>query len=71
METYRRTRLTAAPVSIGREIAGSLVAVLDDDAGVERVAEQQDLLMAFAQQASLALTDARTVEAVRRRTAIR
>ena len=65
METpTRRTRLTAAPVSIGREIAGSLVAVLDDDAGVERLAEQQDLLMAFAQQASLALTDARTVEAV-------
>ena len=57
-------RLTAVPVSVGREIAGSLVAVLDIDAGVERLAEQQDLLLAFAQQASLALTDARTVEAV-------
>ncbi|HEX5198480.1 MAG TPA: EAL domain-containing protein [Actinoplanes sp.] len=58
-----RTRLTAAPVSVGHEIAGSLVAVLDD-AGADRFAEQQDLLVAFAQQASLALTDARTVEAV-------
>jgi diguanylate cyclase (GGDEF)-like protein len=61
-----RTRLTAAPVSVGREVAGSLVAVLDDDAGTDRLAEQQDLLVAFAQQASLALTDARTVEAVTR-----
>jgi diguanylate cyclase (GGDEF)-like protein len=59
-----RTRLAAAPVSVGREIAGSLVALLDDDAGAERLSEQQDLLVAFAQQASLALTDARTVEAV-------
>jgi diguanylate cyclase (GGDEF)-like protein len=59
----RRTRLTAAPVSIGRETAGSLVAILDAD-GDERLAEQQELLTAFAQQASLALTDARTVEAV-------
>jgi diguanylate cyclase (GGDEF)-like protein len=59
-----RTRLAAAPVSVGREIAGSLVAVLDDDAGADRLAEQQGLLVAFAQQASLALTDARTVEAV-------
>lgn len=59
-----KARLTAAPVSVGRETAGSLVAVLDDDAGVERLTEQQDLLVAFAQQASLALTDARTVEAV-------
>jgi diguanylate cyclase (GGDEF)-like protein len=57
-------RLAAAPVSVGPEIAGSLVAVLDDDAGADRLAEQQDLLVAFAQQASLALTDARTVEAV-------
>ncbi|WP_433301211.1 putative bifunctional diguanylate cyclase/phosphodiesterase [Actinoplanes sp. CA-030573] len=55
-----RMRLTAAPVSVGREIAGSLVAVLDDDAGTE----QRELLVAFAQQAGLALTDARTVEAV-------
>src|SRR3954454_11629484 len=56
-----RTRLAAAPVSVGREIAGSLVAVLDDGAGADRLAEQQGLLVAFAQQASLALTDARTV----------
>ncbi|BCY08585.1 bifunctional diguanylate cyclase/phosphodiesterase [Actinoplanes sp. L3-i22] len=59
-----RIRLTAAPVSVGGEITGSLVAVLDEDTGAAGLAEQQDLLVAFAQQASLALTDARTVEAV-------
>jgi diguanylate cyclase (GGDEF)-like protein len=55
--------VVAAPVHIGDEIAGSLVATLDDDdAGV--TAERSELLSAFAQQVSLALTDARTVEAV-------
>ena len=58
-----RDRLIAAPVSIGPRIAGSLVVVHDSAEG-DRPAEHQDLLVAFAQQASLALTDAHTVEAV-------
>ncbi|MFI5896177.1 putative bifunctional diguanylate cyclase/phosphodiesterase [Actinoplanes sp. NPDC051513] len=56
-----RDVITGAPVSVGGQIAGSLVAVLDGRVGDEAV----DLLVAFAQQASLALTDARTVAAVR------
>ncbi len=53
--------LIAAPVSVGGQITGSLVAVLEGRAG----GEPEDLLVAFAQQASLALTDAHTVAAVR------
>ncbi|WP_250031579.1 putative bifunctional diguanylate cyclase/phosphodiesterase [Paractinoplanes maris] len=55
--------LIAAPVRVTGEMAGSLVARLP---GVsEQQTEQRDQLAAFAQQVSLALTDARTVEAVR------
>jgi diguanylate cyclase (GGDEF)-like protein len=53
----------AAPVRVTGEMAGSLVAHLPGT--VERHAEERDQLAAFAQQVSLALTDARTVEAVR------
>ncbi|HEX5198405.1 MAG TPA: EAL domain-containing protein [Actinoplanes sp.] len=53
----------AAPVRVTGEMAGSLVAHLPG--GAEKYAEQRDQLAAFAQQVSLALTDARTVEAVR------
>ncbi|AGZ46597.1 putative bifunctional diguanylate cyclase/phosphodiesterase [Actinoplanes friuliensis] len=53
----------AAPVRVTGEMAGSLVAQLPGAA--DRYAEQRDQLAAFAQQVSLALTDARTVEAVR------
>ncbi len=52
-------RMSAAPVQVSGEIAGALVA--DSQGG----AEQGELLAAFAQQVSLALTDARTVEAMR------
>ncbi|HEY0000964.1 MAG TPA: EAL domain-containing protein [Actinoplanes sp.] len=53
----------AAPVRVTGEMAGSLVAHLSGEPG--RYGEQRDQLTAFAQQVSLALTDARTVEAVR------
>jgi diguanylate cyclase (GGDEF)-like protein len=59
--------IAAAPVHVSGAIGGSLVADLgtagglDDDAGLQK---GQDLLAAFAQQVSLAVTDARTVEAV-------
>ena len=53
----------AAPVRVTGEMAGSLVAQLPGPA--DRYAEQREQLAAFAQQVSLALTDARTVEAVR------
>jgi diguanylate cyclase (GGDEF)-like protein len=52
----------AAPVRVTGEMAGSLVAQLPGAA--ELYTEQRDQLAAFAQQVSLALTDARTVEAV-------
>ncbi|MEV6492272.1 EAL domain-containing protein [Actinoplanes sp. NPDC051633] len=52
----------AAPVQVTGEMAGSLVALLPD--APEQHAERLDRLSAFAQQVSLALTDARTVEAV-------
>ena len=51
----------AAPVQVTGEMAGSLVAQVKGDHFVEH----RDQLAAFAQQVSLALTDARTVEAVR------
>jgi diguanylate cyclase (GGDEF)-like protein len=53
----------AAPVRVTGEMAGSLVAHLPGT--VETHTEERDQLAAFAQQVSLALTDARTVEAVR------
>ncbi|MET0416905.1 MAG: EAL domain-containing protein, partial [Actinoplanes sp.] len=53
----------AAPVRVTGEMAGSLVAHLPG--GVDQYTEQRDQLAAFAQQVSLALTDARAVEAVR------
>ncbi|GAA2643901.1 putative bifunctional diguanylate cyclase/phosphodiesterase [Paractinoplanes durhamensis] len=53
----------AAPVRVTGEMAGCLVAHLPG--GTEQHTEQRDQLAAFAQQVSLALTDARTVEAVR------
>jgi diguanylate cyclase (GGDEF)-like protein len=55
--------IIAAPVRVTGEMAGSLVAQLPGAA--EQYGEQHDQLAAFAQQVSLALTDARTVEAVR------
>jgi len=53
----------AAPVRVTGEMAGSLVAHLPGT--VDTHAEERDQLAAFAQQVSLALTDSRTVEAVR------
>jgi diguanylate cyclase (GGDEF)-like protein len=53
----------AAPVRVTGEMAGSLVAHLPG--AIDQYTEQRDQLAAFAQQVSLALTDARTVEAVR------
>jgi diguanylate cyclase (GGDEF)-like protein len=53
----------AAPVRVTGEMAGSLVARLPGEPAA--YAEQRDQLAAFAQQVSLALADARTVEAVR------
>jgi diguanylate cyclase (GGDEF)-like protein len=53
----------AAPVHVSGAIAGSLVAGVSDASESER--DSEELLSAFAQQISIALTDARTVEAVR------
>ena len=53
----------AAPIRVTGEMAGSLIAHLPG--AVDTHAEERDQLTAFAQQVSLALTDARTVEAVR------
>ncbi|GAA3344462.1 hypothetical protein GCM10020358_47820 [Amorphoplanes nipponensis] len=58
-----RGTVIAAPFRVTGEMAGSLIAQLPGAA--DRYAEQRDQLAAFAQQVSLALTDARTVEAVR------
>ena len=58
-----RGTVIAAPFRVTGEMAGSLVAQLPGSA--DRYTEQRDQLAAFAQQVSLALTDARTVEAVR------
>jgi diguanylate cyclase (GGDEF)-like protein len=51
----------AAPVEVDGTISGSLVALVDRDAA----AEARALLSAFAQQVSLALTDAHMVQAMR------
>ncbi|MEU4239044.1 EAL domain-containing protein [Actinoplanes sp. NPDC026619] len=53
----------ATPVRVTGEMAGCLVAHLPG--GTDQHSEEADQLAAFAQQVSLALTDARTVEAVR------
>src|SRR6185437_6937680 len=55
--------LQAAPVHVNGLIAGSLVATQQDTAVADT--HHTSLLTAFAQQISLALTDARTVEAMR------
>ena len=67
--TTGSTRLVAVPVSVDGEVGGCLVAVPRAPEGDDRDADphrggRRALLTAFAQQASLALTDARTVEAV-------
>ena len=49
----------AAPVQVTGEMAGSLVAHLPGT--TDQHGEERDQLAAFAQQVSLALTDARTV----------
>ena len=53
----------AAPVHVNGEIGGSLVARAPGGSG--HGGEQRELLAAFAQQVSLALTDARTLEQMR------
>ena len=58
-----RERLRAAPVQVSGSIAGNLVAIQADTLDAEQ--ERARLLSAFAQQISMALTDARTVEAMR------
>ncbi|AGL21438.1 bifunctional diguanylate cyclase/phosphodiesterase [Actinoplanes sp. N902-109] len=58
-----RGSIIATPVRVTGEMAGSLVALLPG--ATDQYAEQREQLAAFAQQVSLALTDARTVEAVR------
>jgi diguanylate cyclase (GGDEF)-like protein len=54
--------LIAAPVLVEGEVAGSLVADLPDWTGHDE--QRENLLAAFAQQVSLALTDARIKEAM-------
>ncbi len=55
--------LHAVPVHVSGSTAGSLVAV--QPAAAEADEHQASMLVAFAQQISIALTDARTVEAMR------
>jgi diguanylate cyclase (GGDEF)-like protein len=57
-----RGRLHATPVHVSGSITGSLVAVREDPHDAD--GERAHLLSAFAQQISMALTDARTVEAM-------
>ncbi len=61
-DTVMRTAL-AAPVHIEGETIGSLVTVVRAES--PDVDDRREMLAAFAEQASLALTDARTVEAMR------
>ncbi|MFI7545473.1 putative bifunctional diguanylate cyclase/phosphodiesterase [Actinoplanes sp. NPDC049599] len=53
----------AAPVHVGGDVAGSLV--LGPVAATVRAQERRDVLAAFAEQASLALTGAHSIAAVR------
>ena len=55
--------LLATPVHVSGDIGGSLVAY--NTGGLGHLAEHRELLAAFAQQVSLALTDAQTVQAMR------
>jgi diguanylate cyclase (GGDEF)-like protein len=55
----------AAPVHIEGQTAGSLVTVTMADDAAADVGDWRATLSAFAEQASVALTDARTVEAMR------
>jgi diguanylate cyclase (GGDEF)-like protein len=55
--------MIAAPVLVNGTMAGGLVAYLPGDVGQHR--ERRDLLAILGQQVSLALADARTVEAMR------
>ena len=59
--------LIAAPVHASGEIIGSLVTVglVTDGARTDRQSERLDLLAAFAEQVSLALNDANTLQAIR------
>ncbi len=61
---YRYTAI-AAPVHIEGQTAGSLVTVIESDDANADVDDWRATLSAFAEQASVALTDARTVEAMR------
>jgi len=58
-----RGAVLAAPVHVGGEVAGSLV--LGAVADAIRAQERRDVLAAFAEQASLALTGAHSIAAVR------
>ncbi|MBT8226869.1 MAG: EAL domain-containing protein [Dactylosporangium sp.] len=58
-----RRCVIAAPVHVSGDVRGSLAAYTLG--GGEHVLEQRELLAAFAQQISLAMTDANTVEAMR------
>jgi diguanylate cyclase (GGDEF)-like protein len=57
-------RLLAAPVHVSGTIGGSLVAILVGPTGADE--GRVNLIAAFAQQISMALTDAHTVEAMHR-----
>ncbi|MEU4620149.1 GGDEF domain-containing protein [Actinoplanes sp. NPDC023801] len=57
-------RLTAAPVHIDGDVAGALVITAPSAAAGVRESEGRDVLAAFAEQASLALTGAHTLAAV-------
>jgi diguanylate cyclase (GGDEF)-like protein len=57
-------RFFCAPVVVSGETAGCLITKVDQPASGRH--DQGELLTAFAQQVSLALTDARTVDAVRK-----
>ncbi len=57
--------LIAAPVAVEGSVAGCLVARVCDPEGRAAQAASSELLAAFGQQVSLALTDARTLDAIR------
>ncbi|QSB14021.1 EAL domain-containing protein [Natronosporangium hydrolyticum] len=54
--------MLATPVHVGGAVGGSLVALTT---GYGDIADQRELLTAFAQQVNLALTDAQTIRAIR------
>jgi diguanylate cyclase (GGDEF)-like protein len=61
--TEHGTSLIAAPVHVSGEIIGSLVTATSEDGAT--AAERPALLAAFAEQVSLALNDATTLQAIR------